>query len=174
MIDIHTHILPSIDDGSRSVDETFNLLKEAHEAGFTTIVSTSHYFLGHYEAEEKVRKSYIDAISALICAVLIILLNKLLTYIKINNFLKDGLLIFVASFTAVILNKYIGSNIQTVVVGYIMPYVPGIAITNAARDTLNADYMSGAARLLDALVQAIDVALGVYIGLYIGHLFLMF
>ena len=63
MIDIHTHILPSIDDGSRSVDETFNLLKEAHEAGFTTIVSTSHYFLGHYEAEEKVRKSYIDAIS---------------------------------------------------------------------------------------------------------------
>ena len=118
--------------------------------------------------------TYIDAISALICAVLIILLNKLLTYIKINNFLKDGLLIFVASFTAVILNKYIGSNIQTVVVGYIMPYVPGIAITNAARDTLNADYMSGAARLLDALVQAIDVALGVYIGLYIGHLFLMF
>lgn len=63
MIDIHSHILPSIDDGSRSVDETFNLLKEAHEAGFTTIVSTSHYFLGHYEAEEEVRKSYIDAIS---------------------------------------------------------------------------------------------------------------
>ena len=63
MIDIHSHILPSIDDGSRSVDETFNLLKEAHEAGFTTIVSTSHYFLGHYEAEEKVRKSYIDAIT---------------------------------------------------------------------------------------------------------------
>ena len=29
MIDFHTHILPNVDDGSRSVEETFNLLKEA-------------------------------------------------------------------------------------------------------------------------------------------------
>lgn len=63
MIDIHSHILPNIDDGSRSVEETFNLLKEAHKAGFTTIVSTSHCFLGHYEAEENIRKTYIDAIN---------------------------------------------------------------------------------------------------------------
>ena len=34
MIDFHTHILPNIDDGSRSIDETFNLIKEAKEAGF--------------------------------------------------------------------------------------------------------------------------------------------
>lgn len=63
MIDIHSHILPNIDDGSRSVEETFNLLKEAHKVGFTTIVSTSHYFLNHYEVEENVRKAYIDAIT---------------------------------------------------------------------------------------------------------------
>ena len=53
-----------------------------------------------------------------------------------------------------------------------MPYVPGIAITNAARDTFNADYMSGAARMLDAVVQAIAVALGVFIGLYISNFLL--
>ena len=29
MIDIHTHILPNIDDGSKSIEETFNLIKEA-------------------------------------------------------------------------------------------------------------------------------------------------
>ena len=28
MIDVHSHILPNIDDGSRSIDETFNLIKE--------------------------------------------------------------------------------------------------------------------------------------------------
>ena len=33
MIDFHAHILPNIDDGSRSIDETFNLIKEAKEAG---------------------------------------------------------------------------------------------------------------------------------------------
>ena len=32
MIDIHTHIIPSIDDGAGSVEETFNLIKEAKEA----------------------------------------------------------------------------------------------------------------------------------------------
>lgn len=29
MIDFHTHILPNIDDGSRSIEETFNLINEA-------------------------------------------------------------------------------------------------------------------------------------------------
>ena len=28
MIDFHSHILPNIDDGSRSIEETFNLIKE--------------------------------------------------------------------------------------------------------------------------------------------------
>ncbi|MGN1301731.1 MAG: CpsB/CapC family capsule biosynthesis tyrosine phosphatase, partial [Clostridia bacterium] len=35
MIDIHTHIIPNIDDGSKSVEETFKLINEAKEAGFT-------------------------------------------------------------------------------------------------------------------------------------------
>lgn len=32
MIDIHTHIIPNIDDGSSSVEDTFNLIEEAKEA----------------------------------------------------------------------------------------------------------------------------------------------
>ena len=43
MIDIHTHIIPNIDDGSKSVEETFNLLNEAEIAGFTDIILTPHY-----------------------------------------------------------------------------------------------------------------------------------
>ena len=40
MIDFHTHILPNIDDGARSIDETFNLIKEAKNVGFEGIIST--------------------------------------------------------------------------------------------------------------------------------------
>lgn len=29
MIDMHSHILPNIDDGSKSIEETYQLLKEA-------------------------------------------------------------------------------------------------------------------------------------------------
>ena len=47
MIDIHSHILPNIDDGSRSLNETIHILKEAQKAGFTKIISTSHYIDGY-------------------------------------------------------------------------------------------------------------------------------
>lgn len=62
MIDIHTHILPNIDDGSRSIEETFNLIKEAQNVGFDAIVLTSHYMEGYYETDQKEREVWIKAI----------------------------------------------------------------------------------------------------------------
>jgi len=63
MIDIHSHILPAIDDGSRNVEETIELIKEAKEAGFSTIISTSHYWEEHYEVSTEDRQKIINAIS---------------------------------------------------------------------------------------------------------------
>ncbi len=116
--------------------------------------------------------TYLDIISALICGIIIAILNKISSYIRINDFMKNSIIVIIASFVASVLSNLIRSNVQSVVVGFIMPYVPGIAITNAARDTFNGDYMSGAARLLDALVQALSVAIGVFVGLYISNLLL--
>ena len=62
MIDIHSHILPNIDDGSRSIEETFNLIKEAKEAGFEGIVCTSHYMENYYETNRPEREVWINAI----------------------------------------------------------------------------------------------------------------
>lgn len=63
MIDFHTHILPSIDDGSRNIEETFNMIEEAYNIGFKEIVLTSHYIEGHYEANEPEREAWLKAIS---------------------------------------------------------------------------------------------------------------
>ena len=57
MIDIHTHILPNIDDGSKSIEETFNLIKEAKSVGFDSIVLTSHYMEGYYETNSPEKRS---------------------------------------------------------------------------------------------------------------------
>ena len=62
MIDIHSHILPNIDDGSRSIEETFNLIKEAKNVGFEAIVSTSHYMEGYYETNTPEREVWVNAI----------------------------------------------------------------------------------------------------------------
>ena len=62
MIDFHSHILPNIDDGSRSIEETFNLIKEAKNVGFDAIVSTSHYMENYYETDTPEREVWVNAI----------------------------------------------------------------------------------------------------------------
>lgn len=41
--DIHCHLLPGIDDGSRTMEETISILKEAESDGVEEIVLTPHY-----------------------------------------------------------------------------------------------------------------------------------
>ena len=62
MIDMHSHILPNIDDGSRSVEETFQLIEEAQKVGFEAIISTSHYMEGYYETAAPEREVWINSI----------------------------------------------------------------------------------------------------------------
>lgn len=49
MIDIHSHILPGIDDGARTVDEALTMLKMAVDGGVTTQVLTPHIHLGRFD-----------------------------------------------------------------------------------------------------------------------------
>ena len=42
MIDIHCHILPNVDDGSESLEESIAMAKIAESEGITKIVNTSH------------------------------------------------------------------------------------------------------------------------------------
>ena len=43
MIDIHSHLLPNLDDGSSSIEESLELIKSANDAGVTDIIVTPHY-----------------------------------------------------------------------------------------------------------------------------------
>lgn len=62
MIDVHTHILPSIDDGSKDIEETFKIISEACSAGFNDVFATSHYIEGEYEFNKTDREFIIEAI----------------------------------------------------------------------------------------------------------------
>ncbi len=43
MTDFHSHILPAVDDGSRSLSESLAMLKSLCEQGVTTVVATPHF-----------------------------------------------------------------------------------------------------------------------------------
>ena len=48
-----------------------------------------------------------------------------------------------------------------VIIGDIMPLVPGIALTTSIRDFFNGDYLSGAIHMIDAILTAFCIAVGV-------------
>ena len=47
--DMHCHILPGLDDGSESMEETMEALREASRQGITSVIATPHYYPGRYE-----------------------------------------------------------------------------------------------------------------------------
>ena len=47
MVDLHTHILPEIDDGSDGVDTSLAMLRREAEQGVTAVCATSHYYAKH-------------------------------------------------------------------------------------------------------------------------------
>ncbi len=44
MVDVHSHILPSFDDGAQDTDIAFEMLKASVESGVDTVISTSHFY----------------------------------------------------------------------------------------------------------------------------------
>lgn len=64
MIDIHTHIIPKVDDGANEYKESYEMLKRAYEMGFTDIIATSHYMDGNYVADAKKREELIESLNS--------------------------------------------------------------------------------------------------------------
>lgn len=61
MIDIHTHILPHIDDGSRSVKESVDMLRCIKQGRVDTVVATPHFYAHKEDLEiflQRRAKSY--------------------------------------------------------------------------------------------------------------------
>ena len=53
MIDIHSHILFDVDDGSRNIETSIKMAKEAKAAGFDTICVTPHYLEPSFVNDKK-------------------------------------------------------------------------------------------------------------------------
>ena len=61
MIDIHTHILPGIDDGAQNLKESLEILQALVDQGVTELVATPHIISGVYEnSHEIINKKIIE------------------------------------------------------------------------------------------------------------------
>ena len=55
----------------------------------------------------------------------------------------------------------LGHHISYMIIGSVIPMVPGVAFTNAIRDIADGDYIAGSVRMLDAMLVFLAIALGV-------------
>ncbi len=64
-----------------------------------------------------------------------------------------------------------GQHLNFMIIGSIMPLVPGVAFTNAIRDMADGDYISGSVRILDAMLVFFCIAIGVGMGIsFLGRM----
>ncbi len=56
MIDFHSHILPAIDDGSQSVEESLEMLRALKAQGVDTVIATSHFYATHRSPESYLQR----------------------------------------------------------------------------------------------------------------------
>lgn len=62
-IDMHSHILDSIDDGSRNIEESIEIVSKLEKLGFVGVTATPHYIEGSlYEADNEEKRKHLIAL----------------------------------------------------------------------------------------------------------------
>ena len=58
-IDIHSHILPGIDDGAKNIEESIKIIQGMREMGFVKAIATPHTYPGLYNnTKNSIKKSF--------------------------------------------------------------------------------------------------------------------
>ncbi len=103
-----------------------------------------------------------EAIVAFIIGMLIKSVSFILEKREWNVFFTNALTSGLAA-VAALLFQYFDASIDhdIVIISSIMLLVPGLAITNAVRDTMAGDYLSGVSRTTEAFLIAVAIAVGI-------------
>ena len=106
--------------------------------------------------------SFIDALLAAAIGFSYYYIFILLDRTKLSKLLTNAICGCILALMTIGFTKLIpGVNMNMVIVGAIMPLIPGVSFVNAVRDIAAGDYISGAIRMIDAVVVAAGIAVGV-------------
>lgn len=114
------------------------------------------------------RGTIADAFVALLAGIFQGIVMEMLGRYDISVFLSNAAGSAVVAFIAYIFYIIgIADSYNSVILGSLMPLVPGFAATNAVRDLLYGDYVAGNAKITEALVTSIGIATGVITTLWL-------
>lgn len=106
---------------------------------------------------------FFDMLVAFVIGVLLGLTQDFLKKFQASRFFEDMIGGALIGLLAILFYYFlkIGSNFDLIIIGSIMPLVPGIAITNGIREIIQGDFVSGISRTADAFIVAASIAVGV-------------
>ncbi len=105
--------------------------------------------------------SFTDALSSLVLGMVVQSVMLKMESIDFTSFFKFLILgAFVTMMSFLLYRFHLCQNIDTLIISVNMLLVPGLAITNAIRDLVNGDLVSGLARSQEAVFIAVAIALG--------------
>ena len=105
------------------------------------------------------------AVSGAVIQILAVALDRLELYLVLTHLLAG----FVCAILVSMAHQWFGVSMEPAIAGALMPLLPGMAMTNAVRDTIRGDLLSGVTRGVEALLVAVLLAAGVVIGLWLGR-----
>lgn len=76
----------------------------------------------------------------------------------VANILGSALVTFLCM---VMYHMHFGHHISSMIIGSVIPMIPGVAFTNAIRDIADEDYIAGTVRMIDAMLVFLSIAAGV-------------
>lgn len=109
-----------------------------------------------------------DSVFSIFTGLLVAYSRILKDLFHLNGFIYGVASTLVTAFLTNVIASVVPLDISTdvIIIAGLMPLYPGTAVTNGLRDMLKGDYISGVARVADAIVIALSLAIGVAIGLY--------
>lgn len=102
-----------------------------------------------------------DSLFSGFIGIVLCLLSYFLNILKTNNFFMNiisGALASLLAFLAVKFN--IAPDLNEIIIGSLMPLVPGLAITNSLRDIIDGELVAGSAKFIEAFLIAVGIAIG--------------
>ncbi len=163
----------SLCESPAPLDEAWKRLAECDqkETFYPRYVTLLAYFIGAGMFALFFKGSWRDALCAGLCGVSIGLCQWGMERLRANLFFKTLAAGAVSALLALILVWMgLGTNDDLITIGALMVLVPGVALTNAVRDVMVGDMVSGISKLGEAVLIAVAIALGTGLALALGGL----
>ena len=137
--------------------------------GYPIWVQLFGYFLGCGAFTLFFGGGPVDGLCGGLCGIAIGICLSIMTRARANLFFKTIAGALFSALVAVALTRLRAEgNLDAIIIGALMALVPGIAFTNAMRDLIAGDMVSGISKTAEALLIGTGIALGTALGLWLS------